>query len=279
MKLNIKKAHRILTCKKDPVDKRDFKFSKSIEKLTATQPLAIPKQVSHRSTMTGVRDQGNLGSCVGFAITAMKEWQETVEHAKEVLAGKKDTRKGKEYNLAEAWVYWNAKKIDPWPNEEGTSIRYAMKVLQKIGVPCEGAWPYSDIDYGKPEAWASLIARWSIIDSYWRVNDLNELKIALVDGPVVIGIPCFLEIFLADYTGYIPYPMNPDEVYGGHAICVVAYDDVKQQVVFKNSWGPSWGNNGYGMLPYRYINDFLWDAWACKDIAVVSEMLKGSVSL
>jgi C1A family cysteine protease len=280
MKLNIYKAKKVLTCKKDPADHRDYIFSASpLQAGISESSLSLPRNVSYRSEMTGVRDQGNLGSCVGFATTAMKEWQETVEQAKEVAAGKKDIRKGKEYNLSEAWIYWNCKKIDPWPNEEGTSIRYAMKVLQRIGVPCENAWPYSDVDYGKPESWASLVARWSIIGSYWRVNDLQELKTALTTGPVVIGIPCFLEIFFADSSGYIPYPMNPDVIYGGHAICIVGYDDVKQQVMFKNSWGPDWGNNGYGFLPYRYINDFLWDAWACKDISVTKEMLKGERSL
>jgi len=273
MKLNIYKAEKTLTCRRDPIDRRDFIFSTSLLKVSE-QPLTLPKSISHRNTMSGVRDQGNLGSCVGFAITAMKEWQETIENSKEILAGKRDSRKGKEYDLSEAWVYWNAKKIDPWPDEEGTSIRYAMKVLQKIGTPCEGGWKYSDVNPGKPESWATLVSKWSIIDSYWRLNNLTELKTALNDGPVVIGIPCFLEIFMADYTGYIPYPLNPDVIYGGHAICIVGYDDNKQQVVFKNSWGSSWGNNGYGILPYRYINDFMWDAWTCKDLQVTKQMLK-----
>jgi C1A family cysteine protease len=279
MKLTVNEA-KVLSCRKDPVDVRDYKFSSSsMATHHLEQALTLPKSISYRNQMPGVRDQGNLGSCVGFAVTAMKEWQETVENAKEILAGKKDSRKGEEYNLSEAWVYWNAKKIDPWPNEEGTSIRYAMQVLQKIGVPCEGAWPYSDVDYGKPKSWSKLIAKWAIIDSYWRVNDLNDLRIALTSGPVVIGIPCFLEIFMADSSGYIPYPLNPNVIYGGHAICVVGYDDNSQQVIFKNSWGSDWGNNGYGILPYRYINDFLWDAWAAKDLSVTSEMLKGSSSL
>jgi C1A family cysteine protease len=63
-------------------------------------------------------------------------------------------------------------------------------------------------------------------------------------------------------------------LYGGHAICFVGYDSKKKLIKFKNSWGTNWGDNGYGYLPYNYINDFCWDAWAVKDINVTKEMLK-----
>jgi C1A family cysteine protease len=240
---------------------------------------SLPAAVNHRGKMSSVKNQGSLGSCVGFAVTAMKEWQERIEHEAEVAAGKKDHRGGKEYNLSEAWVYWNSKKIDPWPGEEGTSIRFAMKVLNKLGTPTEGGWPYDDRVKGEPESWATLIARWSRIESYWRIDNLNELKIALADGPVVIAIPCFIEIFYTGIDGRVPYPSNPNDVYGGHAICATGYDDNSQRVQFKNSWGTSWGNYGYGSLPYRYINDFLWDAWVCKDLSVNKEMLKENKDL
>jgi C1A family cysteine protease len=272
-------AKEILTNRPDPIDERDFIFGKTFIK--KENIFRIPNVIDHSLSMSSIKNQGSLGSCVGFAVTAMKEWQETREHLYELSLGKRDHRKGKEYNLSESWVYWNSKKIDPWPNEEGTSIRFAMKVLNKIGVPCENAWPYNDVDYGKPESWANLIARWSIIDSYWRVNNLNELKLALVNGPVVIGIPCFDTIFYADETGLIAYPRDPDTIYGGHALCAVGYHDAKFGgcVKVKNSWGKNWGDKGYGYIPYKYIDDFLWDAWTCKDLSVTKDMLKGKISL
>jgi len=41
--------------------------------LTVTE---LPQNHSWHSVMTDVRDQGNLGSCVGFACAALKEFQE-----------------------------------------------------------------------------------------------------------------------------------------------------------------------------------------------------------
>lgn len=258
---------------KDVPDKRDFMMS------SAPMKADLPAIVDHTDKMSSVKDQGRLGSCVGFATAAMKEWQEQVEHEKEVAEGKKDHREQDSYDLSEAWVYWNCKKIDPWPNSEGTSIRCAMRVLHKIGVPCEKAYPYSDQYEGKPEAWAKLIAKWGLIDSYWRCNNLNELRLALNDGPVVIGVAVFREWFYAGqtvntYPGIIPYPTNPDEILGGHAICAVGYNDNHQTVKFKNSWGTSWGADGYGYLTYKYIENFMWDAWIAKDLSVTKKILK-----
>lgn len=264
-------GNKMLNLKKDPRDSRDYLFE-------SIQPLKH-SSVNWQSTMSPIKDQGRLGSCVGFAVAAMKEWQEQREHEQEVIEGKRDHRDEKHYDLSEQWIYYMSKKIDPWPGQEGTSIRCAMKVLQRIGVPCEDAWPYSDVKVGKPKKWANLVARWSLIDSYQRINNLQELKTALQLGPVVIGVPCFEEIFYVESDGIIQYPKNPDVIYGGHAICAVGYNDKSGYVQFKNSWSDSWGRRGYGFLPYKYIEDFLWDAWSCKDLGVTTEMLKGTREL
>lgn len=264
-------GNKMLNLRRDIRDKRDYLFE-------STQPLTS-SFVNWQPTMSPVKDQGRLGSCVGFAIAAMKEWQEQREHEQEVLEGKKNHRDEKYYDLSEQWIYYMCKKIDPWPGQEGTSIRFAMKVLQKIGVPTEKAWPYDDKVRGEPAMWAHMVARWSLIGSYWRVTNLQELKTALQSGPVVIGIPCFEEIFYVQSDGKIYYPQNPSVIYGGHAICVVGYNDKSGWVRFKNSWGDSWGRNGYGFLQYKYIDDFLWDAWTCKDLSVTKDMLKGTREL
>jgi len=263
-----------LNYKRDPRDERDFKFKSVAPLLEAEES----ERVDHGPDMSSVKNQGQLGSCVGFAVSAMKEYQEKKEHEEELAKGKRG--RPKVYDYSEAWVYWNAKKIDAWPGQEGTSIRYAMKVLHKIGVPTEKGWPYKDVgDVGEPKAWADMVARWALIDSYWRVNDLTELKLALNDGPIPIGVPCFYEIFFVGSDGYVPYPANPGQIYGGHAICAVGYNDRTQLVKFKNSWGTGWGSKGYGYFPYKYINDFLWDAWASKDLSVTRDMLRGTREL
>ena len=269
--------------KRDPVDRRDYKYRNTIrfESLDELRDiyLSFPPVIDHSSEMSSIKDQGQLGSCVGFAVTAMKEWQEQQEHLQELTDGKTYKRKEEHYDLSEAWVYWNSKKIDPWPGEEGTSIRYAMKVLNKIGVPTEKAWPYDDIDFGNPARWAAMVAKWSLINSYWSIENVYELKAALAKSPIPIGIGCYREIFYVGSDGIIPYPANPNDCYGGHAVCAVGYDDSRSLVKFKNSWSPYWGEDGYGYINYDYVRDFMWDAWASEDLSVTREMLKGKRSL
>jgi C1A family cysteine protease len=269
-----------LNYRKDPSDIRDYAYRTSLSAPSLEDIInTLPQKVDYISKMSPIKNQGRLGSCVGFAVTALKEYQEQKEHSQEVAEGKKNHRDEKYYDLSESWIYWMSKKIDPWPNEEGTSIRCAMKVLKRIGVPTEKAWPYDDKVYGEPKIWANLVARWSLIDSYWRVDNLNELKIALSKSPVVIGIGCYAEIFNVGSDGIIKDPANPQYGYGGHAICAVGYNDFKKLVKFKNSWSTNWGQNGYGYISYNYINQYMWDAWACKDLSVTKEMLKGTRKL
>jgi hypothetical protein len=51
-----------------------------------------------------------------------------------------------------------------------------------------------------------------------------------------------------------PYE-SPNIAHGGHAMCVVGYDDTRYGGAFEiqNSWGTDWGNNGYIWITY---NDF-----------------------
>jgi len=250
--------------------------------LASTQDinLSLPQTITYRDQMSPIKDQKRLGSCVGFAVAAMKEWQEQKEHLEEVTAGKNYTRKEKDYDLSEQWIYYNCKKIDAWPNQEGTSIRCAMKVLNKIGVPTEAAWPYSDVEIGKPKSWANLVAKWSLIGSYSRIVGVNGLRQALVEnGPIVVGMLCFRGIFEVRSNGQIADPEGGEVPLGGHAICVVAYNDKYQKFVFKNSWGTSWGDNGYGSVSYNYASKYFIDMWVAQDIQVTKEMLKGSSEL
>jgi len=38
-----------------------------------------------------------------------------------------------------------------------------------------------------------------------------------------------------------------------HAVVIVGYDDEKRLFRFKNSYGKSWGDQGYGYMPYEYL--------------------------
>lgn len=277
----------VLTYFKDREDPRDYVynpkkiFGKQI--LRRRKVMGVNGVVDYKKFMSPVKNQGNLGSCVGFAVTALKEYHENVEYLNERSAGSKYKREKSVYDLSEQWTYWKTKQIDPWgPDVEGTSIRYALKVLQKIGCPPEEGWEYTDdkFDIGNPESWTHLVARWNKIDSYWRLPDVDAIISAIRNGgPVLVGVGCYEEIFNPESDGFVSYPKYPQYCYGGHALLLTGYDLNKERVFFKNSWGTNWGQEGYGQFGFDYIRDFCWDAWAVKDAQVTKSMLKGTVTL
>jgi C1A family cysteine protease len=70
-------------------------------------------------------------------------------------------------------------------------------------------------------------------------------------------------------TGIMPMPnLKTEVVKGGHAIMAAGYDDSKEAVLIRNSWGEDWGENGYFWMPYDYISNqqFASDFWCIKSI-------------
>lgn len=245
----------------DPIDSRDYKLSNIIP-LTSS-----PRKVDYTNEMSPVKNQGNKGACVGFAIAAMIEWQQQKEYLMEKEKGSGYNRKKDHYNLSEQWIYHKAKEIDEYSDDtEGTTLRAGLKTINKYGVPTEKGWEYSDIKIGKPEFWAGSVARWNRSKSYYKIENIAEMEDTLNKiGPFVTGILVYPEMIEPGRNGYVKYPNNPYNYLGGHAICIVAYDKKKKLFKFKNSWGTNWGNRGYGLLSYDYLRYLSIISWVSID--------------
>ncbi|WP_413294453.1 C1 family peptidase [Bdellovibrio sp. HCB185ZH] len=42
----------------------------------------------------------------------------------------------------------------------------------------------------------------------------------------------------------------------GHAVLLVGYNTELKAFMFKNSWGPNWGDRGYGYVTFDHVNEF-----------------------
>lgn len=91
------------------------------------------------------------------------------------------------------------------------------------------------------------------INSYYIIGSIIALKYAiLMNGPCVGGLP----VYDSNISNFWD---NMDGKFEGlHAIAIVGYD--KDGFIIRNSWGSSYGIDGYYHLPYEDFNKFqeLW---------------------
>jgi C1A family cysteine protease len=219
-----------------------------------------------RPKLSPIDDQGHLGACTGFAATGLAEYIQGL--------------KGNTAELSPGFVYVMELKADGNPGQDhGSHIRTAISVLKKNGIAPEALHPYiAKADQADPAlitkylstmptAEATAAALPNRITTAAQIADLDGFKTSIANGkPVIFGIAVYKSFMnpTAKTTGVIPQPDTANEqLLGGHAIVAVGYDDAKQQVTFRNSWSPTWGDKGYGYLPYTYFKDgsLVHDAW------------------
>ena len=88
-------------------------------------------------------------------------------------------------------------------------------------------------------------------ENYAMIGSFLALKYA-----IIVNGPCIGGLLVKDQVNWDFW--NGSENFGGHAIAIVGYD--KDGLIIRNSWGKSFGNNGYCHMPYSDFSKFfeLW---------------------
>jgi GNAT superfamily N-acetyltransferase len=106
------------------------------------------------------------------------------------------------------------------------------------------------------------------ISAYRRIRTLLEVKEILDLGAskgLPLGVLAGFNIVTQDWydasNGIIPLSDSSSILDNAHAVTIEKYNDETQQLYFWNSWGATWGERGYGYLPYEYFDKHMTDAW------------------
>jgi len=212
---------------------------------------------------TPIKNQGKIGSCTAHAGVAIMEYYI-----------KKRTHV--DYDLSEKYLYWVTRRLLGWQKKDtGAYLRTVMQALTRFGVCEEKFSPYNE-NYVEEPSWViGQLADDFQAETYLKLDKKGTSKTQVLSNikrminrnyPIVFGFTVFNKT-INNQTGYISYPSRGSKIRGGHAVVIVGYDDNKRigtttgAIKIRNSWGISWGENGYGWLPYRYItrglaNDF-----------------------
>jgi C1A family cysteine protease len=141
----------------------------------------------------------------------------------------------------------------------------SLRIARGWGSPPNEAWPYnSDASACSPSEPPDIdkIAKRFRIGLYQRVRTTQECKTILAhrNMPVIVSVSITDKWYSAP-NGRIPAPSPNDAPMGYHSVLLVGYNDSAAEFTFQNSWGLTWGDKGYGYIPYDTFDTIWWEGW------------------
>lgn len=167
-----------------------------------------------------VLDQGNLGSCTG---NALAQCLNTDPLFNGTALTEDDARR----------IYSEATAIDPFP----------------------GQWPPIDTGSDGLDVCKAAKAE-GLISSYTHTFSGDDLRRALVLGPVIVGTTWFNSMFTPAANGRLPVKPRSG-VAGGHEYLLYGLDVRWHRVWILNSWGAGWGQGGSAYLTWSDLDRLL----------------------
>ena len=226
-----------------------------------------------------VRDQGNRGTCSVFATTFLIEYQTA------------RTKREKDLELSEEYLNW-AKNRANHTEVDGGKFTDIIRGYQGFGmVPISDMPNRAAFNPQKPDRpRKAVIAMGRKFERYpirfikqWDNSNgmtgrqLEATKAMLRAGhPVATGI-WWLQKFETATVAHVPlmkeYPREDNNnsdpsqnpMFDGHSIDLVGFHEGRAfpgggYFIFRNSFGPGFGQNGYGFVSFKYIRTYANDA-------------------
>ncbi len=194
----------------------------------------VASKVDFTSSYGEARNQGNEGSTVAFAVTSAMEFQYQTVYKTKV-------------KLSPRYLYNSINN----GRDMGATFINALDFSSRTGIIEDKHWEYESGDYQISPSEEMKSRKHYKIEFYRRLNSsLEDVKRQLRSRNAIISGIIIYKSNYSQPNGKMAYPKSEEQPIGGHAICIVGYDDNKEIIKFKNSWGKEWGDNGYGYIPY-----------------------------
>lgn len=177
-----------------------------------------------------ILDQGNLGSCTGNALTGILGTDSKGRQGATSVVVKADSKgvfKAGTYQLDEAFAvkaYSLNTKLDSY----------------------QGAYPPKDTGSDGLAAGATGKAL-GLLTGYTHGFTILGLQSALQTGPVLWGTVWLNSMFDTDENGFVNVDTKSGEA-GGHELVISGYDQAEDVYEIQNSWGTSWGVDGFAYV-------------------------------
>ena len=224
-------------------------------------------------------DQTDYGTCVAWASAYAAR---TISES--VALNRMSQTETTQNVFSPVYIYRNIRPDDP-ECQRGAQIHWALDLMRDTGavrmLDIERTIDFPRVDLShyrdsRKYPIAGYVTLFSKDDRYKPGLVTRTVKKSLAEGrPVIIGMNT-PDSFLEAKDVWLPRE-NPDNFYGGHAMCVIGYDDDRNGGSFEimNSWGRKWGNGGFIWVPYQAFVDFVMESYEMiENLAIYSDTIK-----
>lgn len=213
-----------------------------------------------RDQFTSVRDQGSRPTCLAFA--ASDAHTSALEHNTE---------------LSCEYLYYHAQHLGGRDATTGATIPDILTALSTEGQPEEYVWPY--IQKKSDQVMLNWQPPSNVGNLYKRNGErggqlITDVVDYLESGSSVISLIFLCDPFFAARQGQIitTSAISQPNINIRHAVVTVGYGNAASGRCFliRNSWGSSWGDNGYAWIAEDLFAVSLFDIAILKDESHVS---------
>lgn len=216
-------------------------------------PADVPDSFSLAQYDAGPGDQGQVGSCVSWAIDYSSY---TILENEQGISG---------HPQAPMYTYAQIAQ----GNDQGSTPDETFDILTSQGVDTASDYTQGSYDYTDQPTQAERdnAANWKL-SGYTPLNTGSgidaDVKQAVSSGePVVITInvhKSWMNISAADAASYkyMPGDDSSDPIEGSHEVAIIGYD--AQGVRIENSWNTTWGDGGYINVSWAYLEQEVLEA-------------------
>ena len=220
----------------------------------------LPSSASLKKYAPIPGSQGQYGTCTGWASAYAAR---TISWA--VRNNLTDMQDITNQAFSPSFIYAQVRSNDDTNCQKGAVTSKTVEVLKNVGAVFLTDLPYQCNPNIAPflrQAKEYAIKDFQRLTAYTGINsqeDFNNIKRALAEKkPVLVSIKCYQSFGDKVWNGRL------DNYEGGHAMCMIGYDDNFNNgdgtfgaVELMNSWGTWWGNGGFIYVKYQDLPKIL----------------------
>ncbi len=247
------KNQRILNILPSKNIEKDWTIENAIGASLIPKKAALPSSKDLRETWWKPGNQGSTGSCVGWALAeGTLRWY--------FVKTKKITKTDR---LSPRYIWMASKELDTdnskptsFLERSGTFLKDALDIARKYGVAKESDLPFNgnlndmeEEDFFAKISLLKISSYYNLVKSGKKIDNIK--KWIASTGPVFASLICDESFMDLGKKGELKNYKGGGE-YGGHAVSIVGY--TANQFIIRNSWGPTWGKDGFGFASSEYID-------------------------